>query len=177
MGVTQSAVSHFMNNPITDNFSLAERILIMGEKIEKRQLIMTESHGAVFLIPESDQLCNSLLGRSLNETDEWSLFSRCRTCGNNRYLPIIMNEENYAACYHCLPPSQYPALGAVRQDGSLLLYALQERGYLADIESIRPQPKVVVVRQKYTKVTDKNFTNYKFKKKDTRTSFWEKRWS
>jgi hypothetical protein len=38
--------------------------------------------------------------------------SRCRTCGGRRFSPVIMNEAKWFFCDGCLPPAQYPALGA-----------------------------------------------------------------
>lgn len=44
----------------------------------------------------------------------WTLYCRCLFCDGNKFLPVQMNGADpiLAACYTCLPPSQYPALGA-----------------------------------------------------------------
>lgn len=134
-----------------ERMTIANALKEFMEKIENRQAILTADIGVVYLMPEPDQPCGKLLARSLNEREEWCLWSRCHFCGHNQYLPVIMNGENYAACYHCIPPSQYPSFGAKHQDGSLLRYALDEMGILSDIESLKPPEPPVKKRARKPK--------------------------
>jgi hypothetical protein len=43
---------------------------------------------------------------------DWNEWSRCRTCGGGWFSPVIMNGAKWFFCDGCLPPVQYPALGA-----------------------------------------------------------------
>ena len=43
---------------------------------------------------------------------DWNEWSRCRSCGGHGFSPVIMNSSKWYFCDSCLPPTQYPALGA-----------------------------------------------------------------
>jgi hypothetical protein len=43
------------------------------------------------------------------DLNEWA---RCRSCGGRWFSPVIMNGTRWFFCDQCLPPAQYPALGA-----------------------------------------------------------------
>ena len=43
---------------------------------------------------------------------DWNEGSRCRTFGGRRFSPVLMNEAKWFFCDGCLPPAQYPGLGA-----------------------------------------------------------------
>jgi hypothetical protein len=43
---------------------------------------------------------------------DWNERSRCSTCGGISFSPVIMHGTKWYLCDSCLPPTQYPALGA-----------------------------------------------------------------
>jgi hypothetical protein len=49
-------------------------------------------------------------------SQDWNELSRCRTCGGWQFSPVVMNSTKWYFCDGCLPPSQYPALGACAAD-------------------------------------------------------------
>lgn len=55
----------------------------------------------------------------------WSLWARCATCGDNKFMPILIDEKTHVACYNCFPPSQYKSIGAVEEKKSLIHEALK----------------------------------------------------
>ncbi len=59
-------------------------------------------------------------------SSNWSLWARCITCGGNKFLPVMIGWTSHAACYHCLPPDQYPSIGAKGIKTSLIHEALKE---------------------------------------------------
>jgi hypothetical protein len=48
----------------------------------------------------------------LVRASDWNEWARCRSCGGRRFSPVIMNGAKWFFCNGCLPPGQYPALGA-----------------------------------------------------------------
>lgn len=56
----------------------------------------------------------------------WSLWAFCLSCGNNKFMPVMMNGKKHVACYNCIPPDQYRALGATMEKGSLIHEALKK---------------------------------------------------
>lgn len=50
----------------------------------------------------------------------WSFWACCSSCGGNRFLPIAIDMRPHVACYNCLHPTQYPAIGATRIYRSLI---------------------------------------------------------
>lgn len=56
----------------------------------------------------------------------WSLWARCGACGNNKFLPVVIDAKPHVACYHCLPPSQHRAIGAVWIKNNLVHEALKK---------------------------------------------------
>jgi hypothetical protein len=48
----------------------------------------------------------------LVRASDWKEGSRCRNCGGIGFSPVIMNGTNWYFCDDCLPPTQYPAVGA-----------------------------------------------------------------
>jgi hypothetical protein len=47
---------------------------------------------------------------------DWNEWSFCRTCGGTSFSPVILHNAAWYFCDGCLPPSQYPALGACAAD-------------------------------------------------------------
>lgn len=137
LDIRADAVTEFRDAKNT-SAKLIERLDDLKHKIARREAVFAAKEGIIYLFPPEKTYHNALLVRFLNEISEWNLYAYCRQCGKNQYLPIIMNDENYAACYHCIPPSQYRILGAERQDGSLIRYALAEMEILSDIEKMKP---------------------------------------
>lgn len=67
----------------------------------------------------------------LSKESEWSVWACCGSCGNNQFLPVVMNGAEHVACYHCLPPSQHPSIGAKETSRSLIDEAVRKY-YVAD---------------------------------------------
>lgn len=55
----------------------------------------------------------------------WSLWARCRFCGSNQFLPVIIDSKPHVACYNCIKPNQHPAIGATLVKKSLIHEALK----------------------------------------------------
>ena len=55
----------------------------------------------------------------------WSLWARCATCGDNKFIPVMIDGKEQVACYHCLPPSQFGSIGAREVKKSLIQEALK----------------------------------------------------
>ena len=70
--------------------------------IERRKILFKRERYFVTDVMENPQL------KKINRA--WSLTARCLSCGNNKFLPVMLEKE-YAVCYHCIPPSQYPSIG------------------------------------------------------------------
>jgi len=49
-------------------------------------------------------------------SQDWNELSRCSTCGGWQFSPVLMSGAKWHFCDGCLPPSQYPALGACGAD-------------------------------------------------------------
>lgn len=60
-------------------------------------------------------------------TSAWDLSAICAACGCNKFLPVNIrgDDKSYAACYSCMPPGQYPAIGAGLLNFSLIHQALK----------------------------------------------------
>lgn len=61
--------------------------------------------------------------RRLSPLSGWTLHAKCASCGGNRFLPVGMGNGSCVACYQCLPPNQYYALGATPMNVSLIMRA------------------------------------------------------
>jgi hypothetical protein len=48
----------------------------------------------------------------LVRASDWNEWARCRTCAGRWFSPVLMNGSKWYFCDGCLPPAQYPALGA-----------------------------------------------------------------
>lgn len=107
------------------------RISFLISDIEKRKLVfplVTQSGKKgvttpkfLWLEPEPDRVIEKLSSKSC-----WSIWSRCRSCGGNKFLPIAIDLKPHVACYSCLPPDQYPVIGAYTVHGSLIHEALKK---------------------------------------------------
>lgn len=56
----------------------------------------------------------------------WNLFTRCRSCGGNKWLPVIVDNKDYVACYACLPPPLWKSLAARLSPKRLIAEACQK---------------------------------------------------
>lgn len=56
----------------------------------------------------------------------WTIFSRCASCDGNKWIPAEMGGKEHVLCYPCLPPSQYPALGAKKINRRLIHEAIKK---------------------------------------------------
>lgn len=50
----------------------------------------------------------------------WTIFAQCSSCGGNKFLPLSIHGDPNVACIRCFPPSQYPSIGGVRTEKSLV---------------------------------------------------------
>lgn len=91
-------------------------------KIENREVIFIPGDAFVVREPSGQWSVAKL-------TSRWSIDNRCN-CGCNQFLPVMIEKE-YAACYHCIPPSQYPAIGAKLIKRSLIHDAMKNY-YIAE---------------------------------------------
>lgn len=62
----------------------------------------------------------------LSAESAWTLWARCHSCLSNTFLPVAIDGKPHVACYSCLPPSQYRALGATAVKKSLIHEALKK---------------------------------------------------
>lgn len=56
----------------------------------------------------------------LTEDVGFDIHAKCLTCSGNKWLPVIMNGKTHIFCYTCIPPSQWPSLGAVTSPRNLI---------------------------------------------------------
>jgi hypothetical protein len=80
------------------------------------------------VVPRFIWLTPELTKRIPKYDDEtaWSIWACCNRCQRNQFLPVIINGKPSVACYYCLPPSQYLALGAKPVKKSLIHEALKK---------------------------------------------------
>lgn len=71
--------------------------------------------------PAEPPLIPSIVARA-----SWSLWARCQTCRRNKFLPVIIDEKPWVACYHCLAPDQHKRVGARMENMSLIYEALKK---------------------------------------------------
>jgi hypothetical protein len=50
----------------------------------------------------------------LIESEAWNEWARCSSCGGNRWALGEIAGRRHKLCGHCLPPSQWRAIGAIR---------------------------------------------------------------
>jgi hypothetical protein len=111
--------------------SLCQRIAKMIPMLEQRSLIFFQypkahQHGHLWLTPP--QRCQHI--NPISTEAEWSLFARCLRCQNNKFMPVHVHGKPHALCYHCLPPSQYKALGGTLTKKSLIRDAITAMGLI-----------------------------------------------
>lgn len=107
-------VGGIFNDEPTNNAWRALQSLI--PKIENREVIFMPGHEVIVRLPEEKRIQRKL-------SAGWSLDGWCG-CGSNKYLPVMIEKE-YAACFICIPPSQYRAIGATPIKRSLILDAMK----------------------------------------------------
>lgn len=134
---TKSFLQQFMNG-LRETPYMADKILELKRKVDSREAVFIKTFGVYYLDYTTPRLCGPILKRTEREED-WHPVSTCRACSNNHYLPALMNDEDHALCYHCIPPSSYAAYGAELQSGSLILYTMDEMGILEDINLVLRQ--------------------------------------
>ena len=47
------------------------------------------------------------------ERIDYDWWSRCKRCGNRRFVPVLIFEKQHAVCYDCYPEDQHKAFGGV----------------------------------------------------------------
>lgn len=87
------------------------RLATLIPLVEERKLVLIGQEFMAIDPPEKTVV------RRMNRG--WHIGARC-TCGSNKFLPVMVEKE-YAVCYVCLPPDQYPSFG-----GALLARKLIE---------------------------------------------------
>lgn len=110
---------------------LVQRIYAVMRKIENREIVFCQTginSGFMFLWLTPPHQCPYISPFSLEQ--EWSIFARCKTCGENKFMPVSRKPHNYALCYRCIPPSQYKPLGVTLTKKSLIREALVKMGMI-----------------------------------------------
>lgn len=133
IGCTRQEIKNFSRTTGTHNRKeenpACQRVGKIMEHINARRLVFTplRGEGAFWITPPDwDPRIDRLSLRK-----EWSIFARCSSCGDHRFLPVQIAGKDYAACYVCLPPSQHPVIGAtLLRRVSLIRDALITLGYL-----------------------------------------------
>lgn len=98
-------------------------ILPLIPAVENRRIVfIKDSPGYVWLMPPDLPPRINKLSR----IECWSMFARCLSCDGNKFLPVMMGGKEHAACYGCIPPSQYRALGAKPIERSLICEAAKK---------------------------------------------------
>ena len=57
----------------------------------------------------------------------WDIFVACSSCRSRKWLPVETDGKPFVACYTCLPPSQYAALGLVPSKDKLIREFVRKR--------------------------------------------------
>jgi len=100
-------------------------------EIERRAVIFTKAKyrkPAQIYVSEPPKLAPKIKKIS----SVWSLYATCLSCGDNQFLPVMM-EKPYVACYHCIDPKEYKALGGRLIDESIITTALEQNNYVARV--------------------------------------------
>jgi hypothetical protein len=100
-------------------------------EIERRAVIFSKrayKRPAAIYVSEPPRIAPQI--KKISTT--WSLYATCLSCGDNQFLPIMM-ERAYVACYNCIHPSEYKALGGRLIDESIITTALLQYNYVARV--------------------------------------------
>jgi hypothetical protein len=125
MPITVSTLGNLVDSqmPLRDDRydATLKRLAMLIPQVEERKLVLID--GKFLTIDPPEKTIVKRMNRG------WHIGARC-TCGSNKFLPVMMEKE-YAVCYVCLPPDQYPSFG-----GALLSKRLIETAarilYLVD---------------------------------------------
>lgn len=101
-------------------FGSIDRAAKLIPSIENRNLIFLKDR-FIWMDPQVILKINRLTPVAF-----WSLFARCLSCGGNKFLPVEIDQKEKAACFLCLPPSQYPSIGAKPIKRSLIADSVKE---------------------------------------------------
>lgn len=143
LGIDYDEMNHFLiaRNVIHrgkyhyKRYPMCDKIAALKRKIDNREIVFYPDTSrrydihrrpafACFLVPiKPEPRLDPLISEA-----EWSLFARCKQCGKNQFMPIKMNGNDHAACYRCIPPSQYKAMGATLAGKILIMEALKAEG-------------------------------------------------
>lgn len=97
------------------------------EKIEERRVIWFKQPGyklrMIHLVPPTSPPRRAKLSRH----EGFDVFSVCATCQNNKWLPLKIDDKDHIACYSCLPPAQWPSIGAFSSRRSLIRDYIRDR--------------------------------------------------
>lgn len=105
--------------------AICQKLSNLRKPLETRKLIFTRKIGAIWLDGETGFHHIS----PLSPIKDWTLFTRCSSCFGNQFLPIMIAKKEHAACYFCLPPSQYASVGGKLLRRSLIAEAASQMGY------------------------------------------------
>lgn len=120
---------HRMHDLITAKYINPQNELIkkctrLTKMIEKREVVFIERAGHVFLRPP--EFCHHIPKYCLMES--WSLFARCQTCTDNKFLSVLNGDAEMVACFNCIPPSQFSAIGVKLSKRKLIEEAIIKLG-------------------------------------------------
>lgn len=121
IGVSRRTLNYARRGAVTQR--IADRIAPYIEDIENGRLVLTRGRVHWFAQPARRPQPQP----PLVPEDDWTPWSLCRSCGAYRWRAVAISGKPHAACYCCLPPAQWPSIGAVGRDARLLPLEANER--------------------------------------------------
>lgn len=131
MPVPRVTISELLNlTPRALSYALEQRhgaatlskLSVLIPSIENRTLVFPKNTYAPYLwfVLPTEKIIDKL-----SKEPAWSLWARCAHCGDNKFIPIILNGEDHVACYHCFGEGHYRPIGGRRVKKSLIHEALK----------------------------------------------------
>lgn len=114
IGVSRRTLNYARRGSVTQR--MANRLAPYIEDIENGRLVLTRGQVHWFAQPARRPPPQS----PLVPEQDWMPWSLCRSCAGYRWRAIAIAGKPHAACYNCLPPAQWPSIGAVGRDARLL---------------------------------------------------------
>lgn len=127
LGLADGWISHMLAiHPKFPMTNAVPRISQIIPAIERRRLAFPEGKNLSPKFLWIDPPFDPPLINRLALASAWSLWATCQFCGDNQFLPVVIDGKPHVACYTCIKPDQYRAIGAVAVKKSLIHEALKK---------------------------------------------------
>lgn len=129
MPVTWQAVDALIEGGLRDtegremNVAALSAFGRMIDLIENREIIFLKrksSHpGKPFFIHLHPAPAHKFLNK-MSPWQLWDIGAHCLSCGGNKWMPVMIDDDPCVLCYDCLPPEQYKSIRAASLGFSLI---------------------------------------------------------